>query len=88
MDAQHPNVSDNTIVCVVLFIFLLVAVLGHIQALHDLRTDFARGFHDGLEYATLKWQYVKSHDAASSCLDAPGLDVIELPQLSSLRSIE
>lgn len=87
VDAQQANVSDNITLCIVMFVILLVAVLWHTQGLQDLRTDFSRGFHDDLEYATLIC-LVTTHHAANSILDAPGPHLVELPKFSSCRSTE
>lgn len=51
MEAQKDETPDNTILSIVLFIMLLIAVLWQTQGIKVLRSEFVRGFHEDLEYA-------------------------------------
>ena len=50
MDAQQDQTSDNTILCIVLFVTLLIAVLWETHGMKVLRAEYVRGFHEDLEY--------------------------------------
>ena len=50
MDAHQDKTSDNTILCILLFVILLIAVLWETHGMQALRAEFVRGFHEDLEY--------------------------------------
>lgn len=60
MDAQQVKTCDNTVLCIVLFMILMIAVFWQTRGMKVLRAEFTRGFHEDLEYAhfdILKWCY-------------------------------